>query len=482
MGTHSDIRRREALARERADALLRQSDEVRRRQAAALAQLDCVQGVRFDHLMRLAELSTLRAFGPGAIIQSEQAPSTHLFLILRGSVSLALHDRAGHCSLIGVLNRGDCFGEGPLFGDQFRGATVQAESICYLLQTPLAEVRSLLEDATELTDVLRSLYRRRLVESTVARIPLFSQLSPVERLGITQLLEPARYARGSTIIREGEPGDALYMVESGQVLVEQDGQAIAHLDEGDFFGEMSLLTEQPHNADIRALTPVEILVLPAAQLRMLMYRQPALAAALDEVVEQRRAARSAFYSNTSRASEYAEVVARGLLRGRQVLARNSGLCKPGCTICEDACSSRHGRARLRVGTSSFNGIDIMESCRQCRVGAECVEVCPEQAIQWDSRCALVIGDACTGCGECVSACPHDAVQLTARDREPSSPLWLLWHQLKRSGRQMIAVEPIQIAQRADKCDLCHGYEDLACVTACPTGALRLVPIEELFPL
>ena len=479
MATLTEHRKRESPARARADALAQRSEEHRRRQAAALAQLDCLQGVGLDHLARLAELSTLRPFVAGSIIQGEGVAATHLFLILRGTVILTLHDRAGRRALIGVLNRGDCFGEGPLFGDRFRGATAQAETICYLLQTPLSGLEALLAESPELAAALRAIYRRRLVESTLARVPLFSQLSPLERMGVATLLQPLEFGRGETIIREGEPGDALYLVESGQVIVEQRGQAIAYLDEGDFFGEMSLLTDEPHNADIRALTPVEVLAVPVAKFRLLLDRQPALAAQLREVAERRRVNRCNLSHDASLVSEYAALVQHGLLRGSHVLLRDRNLCRPGCHLCEEACASRHGHARIRLSDAVFHGLDITDTCRQCRVGAECVEACPADAIQWNERGALIITDACTGCGDCVPACPYDAVQLVPRERPSTSPLQQLWQRLHLPARATIPLEPARPTHRADKCDLCHGYDDLACVTACPAGALRLVPVEEL---
>ena len=474
--------RRNLSAKLRADAQAQQYEEQRRRQAAALAQLDCLQGVPSPDLLRLAHLCTLRAFIAGTCIWNERAPGEFLYLVLRGTISLTLHDRAGHKVLIGVLNRGDCFGEGPLFGDLFRGATVQAETTCYLLQLPLEEVRGVLAEAPELTAVLRAIYRRHLVESALGRVPLFSQLSPLERAGVARPLRRQHYPRGAAIIREGAPGDALYVIESGQVVVEQAGQPIAHLDEGDFFGEMSLLTEKPHNADIRALTPVEVLALPAEEFSLLLHQQPALAAQLHEVVAQRRSTGTAVRRDNARATNITAVVERGLRRGTHLLVRDQKLCVDGCRICEDACATRHGQARLRVDGVTVNGLDVAEACRQCRVGAECVEVCPVDAIQWNDQGALLIADACTGCGACIEACPYDAVSLVDRDQAGTSPLWSLWNQLKQLRRPSIPLTPVQPQRRADKCDLCHGYDDLACVSACPTGALRLVPVEELFPI
>jgi CRP-like cAMP-binding protein/Fe-S-cluster-containing hydrogenase component 2 len=476
------VNRREAPGRTHAEALEQQYEERRRRQAAALAQLDCLTGVPARDLQRLAQLCTLRAFAPGTPLLNERVPGEYLYLVLRGTVSLTLHDHAGHEVLIGVLNRGDCFGEGPLFGDLFRGATVQSETICYLLQLPLAEVRAALAEAPELVAALRAVYRRRLIEGTLGRVPLFSRLSPLERTELARLLQPHHYDRGARIIYEGEPGDALYIIESGQAVVERTGQLIAHLDEGDFFGEMSLLAEKPHNADIRAVTPVAVLALPAVNFMRLLQEKPALAAQLHEVVERRRATGAAMRRDPVRVHQFTAAVAHGLLRGTHVLVRDPALCPADCHICEDACAARFGQTRIHTNGVLFNELDVTDSCRQCRFGAECVEACPVDAIRWNDRGALVITDSCTGCGACEPACPYDAIRMVARNEPPLQPLQALWQQLRRLKNPTIPLTAAQPTQRADKCDLCHGHDDLACVSACPTGALRLMPVEELFPL
>lgn len=460
-----------------------QQEERRRRQVAALAQLDCLHDVPPLVLLQLAPLCTLRAFPHGAMITSERIASPFVYLVLRGTVSLTLYDRAGHRTLIGVLDRGDVFGEGPLFGDLFRGATAHAETACYLLQLPLHEVRRVMSDALELTAALRPIYRRRLVEGTLARVPMLSALSPVERSRIAPLLLTSEHERGALIIQQGNRGDSLYLIESGQVVVERDGKTIAYLDEGDFFGEMSLLTRQPHNADVRAMTPVTALALPAAELNRLLDLQPLLKEELHAIVEQRRRTSAAMRNDEARIQDLSIAVERGVLRGTHLIVRDSQLCVEGCRICENACATRHGHTRIHVEGVNINGLHVTDTCRQCRSGAECVEACPENAIQWNNQGALIITDNCTGCGECVPACPYDAVQRVPRAAATDDgPLWSLWRKFKQRHIGTIPLEPAKPTHRADKCDLCHRHDDLACVSACPTGALRLVPVEELFPL
>jgi len=455
----------------------------RKERREALQSLDCLRDVPNAELERLTELGVLRAFAVGTTILSERKFGEFLYLVLRGTVRVTLHDRDGREVLLGVLDRGDCIGEGPLFGDYFRRVTAVVERPCNLLQVPLAEVRTLLATAPHLFEALRTTYRQRLSHTTLGRVPLFNKLAHIDRAAMLGLLRPSTYERGEAVVTQGTPGQALYLIEAGQAVVERNNLPIAYLDEGDFFGEMSLLDGKPHNATVRAMTPLTVVALPAQDLQMLLERNPALASNLQTVVAERRVAAAHMVGDRDRSRQLTAAVQNGLLRGSNILARVPALCPVGCRICETACADRFGQTRLHLNGTAIGELDVVNACRQCRVGAECSEVCPEDALTWDERGVLVVNDRCTGCGLCVDACPYDAVELPPAKLERSGPLWQLLAQMQQRVRHpTIPLEPVRSAQRASKCDLCHGYGNMACLSACPTGSLRLIPVEELFPL
>jgi Fe-S-cluster-containing hydrogenase component 2 len=285
------------------------------------------------------------------------------------------------------------------------------------------------------------------------------------------------------LIAQGGPPDALYLIEHGQVVVEQNGQTVSTLGEGDFFGEMALLTSQPHRASVRAMTPTDVLALPAADFHELIRERPSLEAHLRSVIESRNRHNAAVHQDEARARDLTQAVGHGLLRATQLLVRTPDLCPPGCRICEEACLGRHGSQRLHLNGTSVEDLDVLDACRQCGVGPECVEACPEDAFERADSGTLLITNKCTGCGACVDACPYHAISCVPRDAAPTQfgPLWDLLRQARARLRRREIIPLVQ-AQRADKCDLCHGHADQACVSACPTGALRLVPIEEIFVL
>ncbi|NNJ10419.1 cyclic nucleotide-binding domain-containing protein [Chloroflexales bacterium ZM16-3] len=450
---------------------------------ALLGTLDCLHDVPAGELSRLIEHGVFRAFSLGDGIFGKQKRDRFVFFVLRGELQLRLRDKDGREVLMGALGPGDCCGEGPLFGDFFRRMSAQAISDCYLLQVPLANLRDALGMMPKLATALRQIYKRRLVESTLARVPLLGQLMPIERQALASSLLPFSFSRSSLIIRQGDMASDLYLIESGQVIVEQDGQTMTTLGEGDFFGEIALLTSQPHRSSVRAMTATDVLALPSDDFHQLIQDRPSLEASLRAVIESRNRHNAAVHEDQSRALGLTQAIEHGLLRGTHLLVRTPELCPPGCRICEEACVGRHGHQRLHLNGVSVGGLDMLDACRQCSVGPECVAACPEDAFERTDDGILRITDKCTGCGDCIDACPYDAVSSVPQETTatPSGPLWSLLRQA-RSRLQPKHYIPLIQAQRADKCDLCHGHADQACVSECPTGALRLVPVEEIFQL
>ncbi len=100
------------------------------------------------------------------------------------------------------------------------------------------------------------------------------------------------YTAGETIFRQGDPGDKIYIVKSGEVeIVREDpekGEAIlARLKNGEYFGEMALLTDAPRNATARAATKTETLTIEREDFHALFSGIPAFRSSIESVMKQR---------------------------------------------------------------------------------------------------------------------------------------------------------------------------------------------------
>lgn len=91
-------------------------------------------------------------------------------------------------------------------------------------------------------------------KSIIEKVPFLKGASPELIEALMNKLEPRIFVPGEKIFKAGDPGDALYLIQSGEVeILTPDLKTIARLGDGAFFGEMALLTEKPRNATARAV-------------------------------------------------------------------------------------------------------------------------------------------------------------------------------------------------------------------------------------
>ena len=125
-------------------------------------------------------------------------------------------------------------------------------------------------------------------KSELPSIPLFSSLDTEAFMALLKDAMDARvYAPGETVLKEGDPGDTMYALAQGTVEVLRDGTAVAEMHEGDFFGEMALLTGAPRLASIQAKDAVVLLAFPRAAMESLIARHPAVKVGLDNFFRER---------------------------------------------------------------------------------------------------------------------------------------------------------------------------------------------------
>jgi CRP/FNR family cyclic AMP-dependent transcriptional regulator len=124
-------------------------------------------------------------------------------------------------------------------------------------------------------------------------IPLFQTLSDAECAELESTLSPRRLAPDEVLFHQGDPGDALFLIRSGQVrIVSEAGEQavlLARLGPGEFLGEMSLLSDDPRSAAAIAEVETEILELRRSSFEALTERRPLIAEQARRVMDARRA-------------------------------------------------------------------------------------------------------------------------------------------------------------------------------------------------
>lgn len=108
-------------------------------------------------------------------------------------------------------------------------------------------------------------------------LPLFQHLSYKEQVAILSVAQNRIAEPGAVIVQQGDPGQEMFIIVDGEVVVERDGIAIAELGAGGHFGEMSIVDDAPRSASVRARTRTDLLVIGQAEMGGLMRLDPVLA-------------------------------------------------------------------------------------------------------------------------------------------------------------------------------------------------------------
>ncbi len=112
-------------------------------------------------------------------------------------------------------------------------------------------------------------------DSFLSRISVFAGLDEDTLAYLGSLAKEDVHPAGAVIVREGDPGDRMFFVQSGRVRVlKAEGVALAEFGPGEFFGEMSLVESVVRSASVVALEPTRVWTLRGVDFYQLYRRQP----------------------------------------------------------------------------------------------------------------------------------------------------------------------------------------------------------------
>lgn len=117
------------------------------------------------------------------------------------------------------------------------------------------------------------------ISNILQKINIFEGLTPFQRAKIAKYFRQQNYEPKARIIKEGEPGDGMFVIKDGAVkivkqLTDTEEQVLANLVDGDFFGEIALLDNSPRSASVYAISKVTMLELYRASLLELLDKEP----------------------------------------------------------------------------------------------------------------------------------------------------------------------------------------------------------------
>ena len=184
------------------------------------------------------------------------------------------------------------FGEMALITGQPRTASVAVVGEADVIEVRKSALLQIMLSVPAVRDALDRFSRERLIKNLLQTSPLFAPFTKSQQGELLRHFEGHEMEAGVDVITEGEPGKGLFLILSGEVDVITGAKGpspvkLARLKSGDMFGEMSLVTDQPTTATVRAAAPTTVLFLAREYVERLAEAVPEVGAYFEELAMNR---------------------------------------------------------------------------------------------------------------------------------------------------------------------------------------------------
>jgi len=485
-----------------------------------------------NYLLHMVATSKIQTMLPGTVVMHEGEFGREMYFILEGRFEVSSTGYDGTQLPVAILRRGEYMGEHGMLTGQQRNATIRAQTAVVVLEVPEQVMQRLMEIVPAVRRFFEQLNIARSIEANIKRMALFQGIPATDIHTIAEQAEVRAYERDERLFSEEGAGarsarESLHLLLDGFVKVARrtnpgtgrdktDERIIAYRQGGDYFaGGLDLLGDGKA-VTVTAITRTRVAEIPRAALMNIFTRYPEMRQRFDMRLQQYHEAavnaQTGFFdplapvqsdlaqprSDAEARAGLRSIVGEGVIEGTEVLVIDLDKCIH-CNECEEACARRHGHSRMNRKGMIVGNISIATACRQCQ-DPVCM-LCSRAGIARLPSGEVYITESCIGCGICAERCPYDNISIMTLEEELDSRTSL--NRLgdffkngagKERGRKSLpmiqsalAAGPLNKQQPFDafgemrkklaiKCDLCAGYDNQACVQACPTGAaIRVQP-------
>ncbi len=250
------------------------------------------QGLTDGELQALAAHLELLDVEAGRVIYQAGEANDGFFVLENGEVRLRSDDGER------ALKPGDVFGLMATLANKPYAETAVAKSDATLWKLNREAFETLAAEQPEFAPHLSAglqaplpVSDEELAMERLRALPLFANLDDNTLRAVTQRLIVRPVAAGDIVYKEGDVGDALYLVDKGRIeivgSVSRKGQVLARINAGGFFGEMALLTGKPRSTGARAAENTVLWALYRSDFEELVNAYPAIGQALSQVLKDR---------------------------------------------------------------------------------------------------------------------------------------------------------------------------------------------------
>ncbi|HEY7027524.1 MAG TPA: cyclic nucleotide-binding domain-containing protein, partial [Gemmatimonadales bacterium] len=226
----------------------------------------------------------------GQAIVHEGDASDALYVLVSGRVRMVKRGENGDEISLGALRPGETFGEGGLSDHTVHPATVRASGDVEVVRLDRSVFEALLRRRPEVRKFFELQSRHRNLQFFFRQFTVFAKLPPEALNDLLANLEPIDFRQGDVVIREGDPPGPMYIIEEGRcrIHIGVDGRRrnVAFLRRGEFFGELSVIRDQPRDSTVEAVTNCRLLRLTRETYQELLDQHQAFRDEIEDRIAQ----------------------------------------------------------------------------------------------------------------------------------------------------------------------------------------------------
>ena len=244
-----------------------------------------------ESFIAVARSLTILRLKDGDLVMRQGDAGDSLFLVASGELRVFVNTPAGPKD-VAHLFENTLFGEMALITGQPRTASVAVVGEADVIEVSKTALMRVIAGVPSVREALDRFSRERLIKNLLQTSPLFVPFTKSQQGELLRRFEGHEMEAGVDIVREGERGQGLFLILAGEVDVishatSADPVNLARLRAGDMFGEMSLVTDQPTSATVRAATATTVLYLARDYVERLAEAVPEVQAYFEQLALNR---------------------------------------------------------------------------------------------------------------------------------------------------------------------------------------------------
>jgi cGMP-dependent protein kinase len=215
----------------------------------SLMKVNVLKDLKQPQFLALAGAVQLVTYSPGDLIIEKGSQGNIFYMIKSGSVIISDADGGMKPQKIGA---GEYFGEKALLTGEPRAANIRADTAITVMALDREDFNNILGD---MRDLMQSNLNLRILSS----VPVLNKLSDSELAAVAAQMSLNSYKKGDKVVVQGSTGTEFFIIKSGECIAQQAQESgtvknLKKLRDGDFFGEMALLNNEPRVCDIVAIS------------------------------------------------------------------------------------------------------------------------------------------------------------------------------------------------------------------------------------